>query len=278
MMKLLPPTTKHMSLLEVYVKDRPTVKGFGMPFANRGHPSEQFLNHDASINGHTLVSILERDSFQFIVAVPDEPLERQWTQKLAGPFRYPYGEVHFWDEGLYAELLPATKGPQFARAWTFDNDNEHLAALTQSQVQDIMWVHDAAVEIAATSLRAYFVPTRGGPVEECNFFYVVVPLGKEFMDKYEETWRRLTSSGLLTLNVWDHEAHEDDELAVPWIARIQEVSRGIDVLDCHPSDVNDLILHVRRPRKEDMKRDDIPVKVFTDRRAANMALQKDKEQ
>ncbi|KAL6699415.1 hypothetical protein J3F84DRAFT_344762 [Trichoderma pleuroticola] len=162
MMKLLPPTTKHMSLLKVYMKGLPTVKEFGMPFANRGHPSHGFLNHDGSIKGHTLVSILEQDSFQFIVAAPDKVLEHRWA---------------------------------------FDNDNEHLATLTQSQVQDIMRVHKAAVEISATSLRANFVPARGSPVEECNFFYIVVPLGTEFLDKYEETWRRLTKSGLLTLSV-----------------------------------------------------------------------------
>ncbi|PNP57214.1 hypothetical protein THARTR1_02744 [Trichoderma harzianum] len=111
MMKLLPPTTKHMSLLKVYMKGCPTVKEFGMPFANRGHPSHGFLNHDGTIKGHTLVSILEQDSFQFIVAAPDKVLEHRWA---------------------------------------FDNDNEHLATLTQSQVQDIMRVHKAAVEISAT--------------------------------------------------------------------------------------------------------------------------------
>ncbi|QYT05108.1 hypothetical protein H0G86_012004 [Trichoderma simmonsii] len=46
--------------------------------------------------------------------------------------------------------------------------------------------------------------------------------------------------------------HGDNE-SVPWDARIQEASRGITVLDSHPTDVNDLVLHVRRPRPQDLK-------------------------
>ncbi|KAL6887186.1 hypothetical protein HDV57DRAFT_508130 [Trichoderma longibrachiatum] len=36
----LPKTDKKMSLLEVHSEERPTVRGFGMPFANPGHPNE----------------------------------------------------------------------------------------------------------------------------------------------------------------------------------------------------------------------------------------------
>ncbi|KAF3070219.1 hypothetical protein CFAM422_006697 [Trichoderma lentiforme] len=145
-------------------------------------------------------------------------------------------------------------------AITFDNDNEHIAALTQCQVQDIIWVHKAALEIAEIPLQAYFVPARDSPVEECNFFYAIFPPGKVFLEKYEEAWRRLTKDQLLTLNLWDDEQDET--------ARIQEATRGIDALDCHPVDVNDLVLYVRRPRDQDLKRDRISVKVFRDRTSA----------
>ncbi|EHK26788.1 uncharacterized protein TRIVIDRAFT_217403 [Trichoderma virens Gv29-8] len=273
--KMLPPTDKKLSWLEVHLKERPTIKGFGMPFANRGHPSDGFVNHDGAIYGKMLVEILQQDTFQFVVAAPSQVLEKFWVQQMPDPFRYPYGEVHFWDMGRYDEILPATKGSQFTRALSFDNDNEHLAALSQSQVQDIMWVYKTALEIAETPLRAYFIPTHDGKVEDCKFFYVIVPLGKAFLEKYEETWRRLTKGGLLKLNVWDN---EEDDVAVGWDARIQEASRGIEVLERHPSDINDLVLYVRRPREEDLLRDDIPVKVFGDRRKANLALQNDKEQ
>ncbi|KAK4071937.1 hypothetical protein Trihar35433_4001 [Trichoderma harzianum] len=72
-----------------------------------------------------------------------------------------------------------------------------------------MWVHKAALEIAEIPLQAYFVPARDGPVEECNLFYAISPLGKVFLEKDEETWRRLTKDPLLTLNLWDDEQDED---------------------------------------------------------------------
>lgn len=97
-----------------------------------------------------------------------------------------------------------------------------------------------------------------------NQVYIIVPLGKEFSTRYEEQWRRLTKTGLLTLM-----ARRDNE-PVPWDVHIQEVSRGITVLDSHPTDVNDLVLHVRRPRPQDLKGPDVPVKVFEDRRTANL--------
>ncbi|KAL6798043.1 hypothetical protein J3E68DRAFT_425292 [Trichoderma sp. SZMC 28012] len=80
-----------------------------------------------------------------------------------------------------------------------------------------------------------------------NHIYIIVPLGKEFSTRSEEQWRRLTKTRLLTLMV-----HEDDG-PVPWDARIQEASRGITVLDSHPTDLNDLVLHLRRPRPEALK-------------------------
>lgn len=136
-------------------------------------------------------------------------------------------------------------------------------------------MHTAALEIAEIPLQGYFVSARDGPVDECKFFYAIVPLCMAFLEKYEETWRRLTKDPLLTLNLWDD---EQDEVPVPWTARIQEATRGIDALDCHPVDVNDLVLYVRKPREENLKRDRISVKNFRDRTSATVALQNNKEQ
>ncbi|KAL6798041.1 hypothetical protein J3E68DRAFT_449061 [Trichoderma sp. SZMC 28012] len=172
-------------------------------------------------------------------------------------------------------MLPKIKSKQFPPAVTFDNNNEHVAALTQSQVQDIMWVHKAALEIAEIPLWAYFVPARDGPVDECKLFYAIVPLGEAFLEKYEKVWRHLTKDPLLNLNLWDD---EQDEVPVPWTARIQEALRGIDALDCHPADVNYLVLYVRRRRDQDLKRDPISIKICRDRTSATVALQNNKEQ
>ncbi|QYT05110.1 hypothetical protein H0G86_012006 [Trichoderma simmonsii] len=150
-----PNTDRKVSWLEVHLKERPTVKGFGMPFANPDHPSERFINHDAGINGKKLVDILQQESFHFVVSAPDQ----------------------------------------------------------------IFLKHSA---------------------DACP-------------------------------------DDEQDDVLVEWTARIQEASRGIDVLDCHPSDNNDLVLYVRKPREEDLKCDPISVKVFSDRTSATVALQKNKE-
>ncbi|KKP02528.1 hypothetical protein THAR02_05390 [Trichoderma harzianum] len=169
MLVRLPNTDNKMSWPEIHLKERPTVKGFGMAFANPDHPSEEFINHDAAINGKTLVDILQQ------------------------------------------EIPLCCRRP------------------------------------------------RPNPFEKsaCYVFYAIVPLGKAFLEKYEEAWRRLNKDPLLTLNLWDD---EQDEVPVPWTARIQEATRGIDALDCHPSDDNDLALYVRKPRDEDLERDPISAK------------------
>ncbi|KAK0756464.1 hypothetical protein N5P37_010936 [Trichoderma harzianum] len=122
---------------------------------------------------------------------------------------------------------------------------------------------------------ACFVPARDGLVEECEFFYAILPYGKAFLEKYEETWCCLTKDPLLTLNLWDD---DKEDVPVAWTSRIQQASRGIDVLDCHPSDNNFLVLYVRKPSEEDLKRDPISVKAFRDRTLATVALQNNKEQ
>lgn len=59
MLAKLPETDKRMSWLKVHLKEPPTIKGFGMPFARPGHPSEGFINRDVAIRGETLVDILQ---------------------------------------------------------------------------------------------------------------------------------------------------------------------------------------------------------------------------
>ncbi|KAL7931583.1 hypothetical protein V8C35DRAFT_282577 [Trichoderma chlorosporum] len=157
-------------------------------------------------------------------------------QPLPPPFRYPYGDVHYWDEARYRELLPKNKGPQFAARWSFDNDNEHLAAVSQSQVQDIMWIHNAAQDIANMTFRACFINPQDCAPEQSKRVYVIVELNKPFLRRYENEWRQLTKTGHLKLNIFESEG--DDWPAV-WDARI---ARGLDIMSRHPTDLNDFVL------------------------------------
>lgn len=38
----------------------------------------------------------------------------------------------------YYDMLPMAKGAKFAMAWRFEDDNEHVAAMKQTRVQDII--------------------------------------------------------------------------------------------------------------------------------------------
>lgn len=49
---------------------------------------------------------------------------------------------------MYKELIEEAQGHKFAPFWSFDDDNEHVAALVHSQVQDVMWLDTAVEEIA----------------------------------------------------------------------------------------------------------------------------------
>lgn len=268
--KRVPATDKKLSSLVISLKDYPDVDGFGMPFANRGHPSEGVVNNGEYIGENvTLMDMIRRLEFHFIVASPDMPLFSQLFAGIPTPFRYPYGEEHFWDEGRYDEMLPKTKGHQFKPSWSFDNDNEHLAALTQSQVQDVMWIHKASKKFGDTKLRAYFISSLSCPPADCSVFHAIVPLDKVFF-QFEDSWRALIKSGYLKLCIYDN---EEDEKPVKWEARVQEAPKTLDILKVHCVEKSDLVLQVRKPKSPQQA----GVKIFGNRRAANLALNKNQD-
>ncbi|KKP02303.1 hypothetical protein THAR02_05596 [Trichoderma harzianum] len=273
MLKRLPESTKTMCRINVYPKDisEVVVKGYGMPFANKGHECDAFINDNGTIeNRFTLLNILQQQSFSFIVAAPTNAAMKNLFQPLPPPFRYPYGDVHSWDEARYQEMLPKTKGPRFAARWSFDNDNEHLAAITQSQVQDVMWIHNASQEISETMFRAYFVNAQERDPEHSRRFYVIVALNKPFLNRFENEWRRLTKTGYLKLKIFESKG---DNWPAVWDARIQDAARSLDIMRRHPTDVNDFVLEVRRPSaKQVARRPDFKVAVFENSRSATLAL------
>jgi hypothetical protein len=281
LLKLLPDTGKKMCRLSVSLKpgDHCHVKGYGGPFSNPGDLCEKVIKNESLtfFGDMALVDIIQQRQFSFVVSTPSGMMATNWSHPLPLPFRYPYGEEHFWSEERYDDMLPKTRGPQFAPSWAFDNDNEHLAALTQSQVQDIMWIHKAAQEIKEVKFRAYFIVSRHDEPQDCKEFFAIVPLGKAFLAQFEQSWLRLTKSGYLKLRLLDDEEDEDEEPA-KWDARIQEAPRGLDTLNLHPVDINDLVLVVRRPHsKQVARRPDFQVKVYSNRTAATIELRKAKE-
>lgn len=277
----LPGTTKKHSLLKVTLKEgsHANVDGYGMPFANPGHASEGWVNRNAPMIGkHTLLDILERSEFSFVVASGDMVLETKWAEdQLPPPFRYPYGTEHTWSMDRYHVQLPENKGPQFAAAWRFEDDNEHLAALTQSQAQDIVWVANAADKIRGTIFRAYFVVIGSAAPADATRFYVVLPAGREFLEENETAWRRLSNSEVFKVDLYDEGEDDGPKGPARWDAKLVDNPSVMDELSAHPVDKHDIVLVVRRPRKEEPdRRPNFEVKVFGARTEANRALQEDK--
>ncbi|KAL7931497.1 P-loop containing nucleoside triphosphate hydrolase protein [Trichoderma chlorosporum] len=259
----LPESTKTLSRLDVYLKDgaRVTVKGYGKPFANSHHPSHGWINHNEPIEGNqTLLDIIEQRNFSFVVAAPTNPLENQWSQELPGPFRYPYGKQHSWSIGRYMEQLCRNQGPQFIAAFAFDNDNEHIAAMTQSQVQDIIRY-------------AYFINANEGV--SSDEFYVVVVLDRDFASRYKDVWQQLVKGEFLQLRLFDN---EDDGTPARWDAKIVDHPEALAAMAHHQVGDNELVLRVRRPSQaQPLRRPDFEVHVFNSRRAADNAFEEDED-
>lgn len=243
-----------------------------MPFSHPGGQFEAFINDNAPDSvGVTLIEILQQRHFSFIVASPSNALRNWWTLPLPPLLRYPYGQVHSWSYERYYDLISGNKGPQFPPAWSFDNDNDHLTALTQSEIQDVMWIHQAAMEISQVFFRAYFIAPNGVDPRVCQDLYAIVTLGKQFIEQHREPWSRLVNSWSLKLLLFDHEG---DENPAEWNARVAE---GFSMTG-HPVCNEDLVLQVQRPRPTDLdRRPDFEVMAFNTRRNADNALRRDQD-
>lgn len=272
----LPETDNARCLLEVDLSDDSEVHvtGFGMPFANPGHPSDGWINRGQPIVGkHTLIDILEQRSFHFVVASSANDFQTSWTQKrLRRPFSYPYGTEHHWDFDRYREMLPKTRGRQFFPAWKYDNHNNHLAAVTQSQVQDAIRLYEASQKILDHKFWACFVPMSDLPLVQVTKFYAIVPLTQQFREEYDAPWRYLTRDDVLCLNVYNGNDEEPEE----WIARIVHNPGAVDTLASRSVGEWDLVLAVRRSQPSGRSRHpEFEAKVFGNRNAA-LEISKDK--
>ncbi|KAJ4199793.1 hypothetical protein NW759_016003 [Fusarium solani] len=273
-----PGAKKEMSLVNVSLRDSTLTKvhGFSMPFKNREHPTEEFLNQGGVLFGkYTLLDILRREKFQIVVSAPSGILENTWdASKLPPPFAYPYGNIHEWDQGRYVKMLNENKGHQFALTWSYHDDNAHLAAMTQSQVQDVMWLDIAAKEIASRKFSAYFVESTQGNTSR---YYVIMALSKTLKDEYESAMRRLTKDESFKLNLYDN--WEDEKTSGVWDAKIMDHPQGIDALNAHPIDEHEMVLLVRRPLPtQAASGPEFKVITFGDRPAANAALKESVDQ
>ncbi|CAH0026931.1 unnamed protein product [Clonostachys rhizophaga] len=259
------------------------VDGYAKPFSNPGHPCDGWFNRNLPIDdGITLLGLLEERRFHFVLSKNTDYYNRFWTESmLPPPFSYPYKHRLSWDIEEYRKEFSEHRGEPFARAITFPNDESRMAAVTQSAIQDVIWIADAAAEIFATKLSAYFIPSQTDQNGMCSRYYVIIPLSTEFYDKYEQQWLALTDCESFKLAFHDHDsamappslAEEEDwkKMALStWDAKIEQCPQHVAVMAHHPVEENDLVLFVSRGALG------LKVPTFQDRFAANTALRGDK--
>ncbi|KAK5989760.1 hypothetical protein PT974_08020 [Cladobotryum mycophilum] len=259
-------TNKDLSLLEVSVKGPVRVDRFGMPFHNPNHPSNGWLNlNEEIVDDVAFLDILQMKKFSFVVpGLPQHTSARWCEEKLPSPFSYPYGTAHYWDEARYHEMHDDIKGPLYRAAFAYDDDNSHLAVMTQSQVQDVMWVVKAAGQIADQKLHAYFVKCP----DLADAFFVIIPLTNSFKKSFDPALSRLATLGGCMLGLYKQ---SDKEPSARWEAKLEMSPSKIGAIAKHSLTPNDLVLYVRRP--EDSKQGHgFEIRTFPDHQTANAAL------
>lgn len=193
-----------------------------MPFAYPYHMADAWFNDNAPIAGtKPLRELLEQREFTILVCATHNEILSKWHENiLPPPFSYPYGRQHTWNMHRYQAMIPWAQGYQFEPAWSFHDDNSHLAALTQSQVQGAVWLRNSADSIATLELSALFIDARMDALK--STYYVIVPIKKHYNPDTSSAWKHLSQRSVLQLCLCD------DPKAVEWEARIVH----------HPHDTN----------------------------------------
>ncbi|KAM0282168.1 hypothetical protein ACHAO9_010313 [Fusarium lateritium] len=263
----LPKGKAKMSWVEVALKKdaKVAVEGFGLPYANASHPAHEWLRHPASadiVGGKTLLDILQQEQFTFIVSEPHPLLQNKMdVASLPASFNYGYGNIHSWDMTRYMQQLSEIKGGQIEASWNYSTDDSHVASVTQSIVQDIMWLHQDCLEMDKVQRAAYFVqkPTT---FKQSTRYYVIVSMGNGFFEHFEKAWARLSKDFQLNLVIHDGEETES------WKARIREYPEALEALNDHPlaDNEDELALEVIPPKAYRAK-----IKEFENRSKADEA-------
>ncbi|KAF4991590.1 hypothetical protein FGRMN_7709 [Fusarium graminum] len=252
----------------------PKINGYGLPFANSSDKEiDAWVNDNAPISGDaTLLDVLHQRSFFFVVSSPLPPCRNELPY-LPPAFDHGYGTWQPVDETDMKELISKNLGGPFEVTHGFDAIESHLTVVNQSTIQDLMWVHEEAQEIADTQFRAYFVTPETGTAAEAHILHLVVPLTKEWRDLHDPAWRRLTKNDIFMIRLYDVEVPNGEKCKpAKWACRIIEWPSGIPALGSHPTEDHELVLRVRC----DHAGPDVIIRHFGDRATANAALKEDK--
>ncbi|KAK3386384.1 hypothetical protein B0T20DRAFT_491693, partial [Sordaria brevicollis] len=183
-----------------------SIDGFGIPFSNPGHPSDDWINRDAPINGGmSLLGLLRSRSLTFIVGKVSVavPINKRDLDPLFGyPYPYPFLESREeFDIEDFRDMLQHNKGPRFRPTFVFDNDEQSVCNNGLCQVMDMFWLYNSSCEINKTKFPAYFIiDTKEAPAPaHKTMCWAVIALDETMRNQYRQYWERLTQDGKVWL-------------------------------------------------------------------------------
>ncbi|KAG5747292.1 hypothetical protein H9Q69_002496 [Fusarium xylarioides] len=244
-----PANKKHMTWVDVILgKDTSvSVQGFGNPYSNPGHPAEDWLRYPASttvMGGLSLLDIIQQRHFSFLAARIEKLMATRWSiASLAPKFDYGYGADQSWDMDRYMKQLHDVKGHRFQAAWTFESDDSHVTAMTQSIVQGFMWIQKFCLDMTTEMGYAYFV--RHPASRRSKRWLVIVRMDRGFWK--QRKWSQACIQGTMKMVV--HPG--PDELPESWT---EDISERWSARVCHDPGENrvsfewDLQLHDAKRR------------------------------
>lgn len=199
----LPGGTKLCSVtVRLHEGAKVDIRRYGVPYMNAQAPDlEGIVNEDKPFHrGFSLLDIFARRRvFNFVVNA--YPIAVSRSVYIPDAPTYPYGTDHAWDVAKFNRILMQAKGnTQFGQVHEYDDTNSFIAVGTQFNVQDVLWLDNAARAIANKTWAAYFVPAQGGGPDS---FYVIVLTSETFRQTYDAAWRRLARGESVDLLVKD---------------------------------------------------------------------------
>ncbi|KAM5344517.1 hypothetical protein ACJ41O_013053 [Fusarium nematophilum] len=238
---------KGMTLVTIRLAELVIISRFGVPIANSEDPEVEGWIRDNRpiVQGYTLQDFLRQEQLQFVSLWCVYDARKHFSEsRLPPPFEYPYGSDQSWDLVRFKDLIAKNKGHQFMSAFS---DVSHLTAVTQSVVQDVIWLDDVVAEIAEIKFPAYFVQPDSDAATER--FYAIVAMPQSFRDDYDAAWRRLIRSKYFRLRVFN--SHEDEDQHDVWDCKaVTFPNSGIEALKSHHTGKYELVLQFHADLEE----------------------------
>ncbi|KAF9772331.1 hypothetical protein IL306_009964 [Fusarium sp. DS 682] len=299
-------TNEHLSYVKIHFGEaQATIEGFGIPFANREDPQvEGWVNERVPISGmHDLLDILQQKILYLILPSKSSLVKILGTTHRSSSFRYPYSEDISWDLTRFEKEIQDNKGYQLAPLYSHPTDVSHTTAVSQSVIQDVLWLRRAAERVGHsdtmldfglkfpkrkdTRMPAYFfrckVPDTG--VKDC--LHLVIPFPESLVNAIGPSWKLLIEQRNFWLKVYTSRESEEST-SRKWFCRIAPLGR-LDRYARHRKSATDVILIVEPYTYKKTYHDTIsggpyiPInyghdpdldkfKTFTDRQTASEAL------